>query len=129
MLKRQLDQAQTERMNNESKQLRNRALLNMVHNVSPANLPEKAAADPRYQELKKKYENSVLADDNAAREKASQQLSIWVKQIYIPELEAAEQAYRIEFQYYAIECDALAKKLQDQQQAEEKRKQPAAGRF
>ena len=101
----------------------------MVHNVSPANLTEKAAADPRYQELKKVYEKSVLAADSAAREKASQQLSIWVKEIYIPELEAAEKAYQIEFDYYALECDVLAKKLQDQQQAEEKRKQPASGRF
>lgn len=129
MLKRQLDQVQTERMNIESKQLRNQALLNMVDNVSPVNLPEKAAADPRYQELKKVYEKSVLAADSAAREKASQQLSTWVKEVYLPELVEAEKAYQIELKFYTSECARLAQKLKDRQKEEEKRKQPAGGHF
>ena len=92
--------------------------------------------DPSYRELKKEYEKSVLAEDKAVTEKASQRLSIWVKSIYLPELEAAEKAtstevdtWRKYVDAYAKYVDANANKLKELQQEEEKRKQPAAGRF
>ena len=136
MLKRQLGMAQSERMDAENRQIRTQTLLRMVKESDPVNLPEKAAADPRYQGLKKDYEKSVLAEDKAATEKTSQRLSIWVKSIYLPELEAAEKAtstevdtWRKYVDAYAKYVDANANKLKELQQAEEKRKQPAAGRF
>jgi tetratricopeptide (TPR) repeat protein len=129
MLKRQLGMAQSERMDAENRQIRTQTLLRMVKESDPVNLPEKAAVDPRYQELKKEYEKSVLAEDKAATEKASQRLSIWVKSIYLPELEAAEKATSTEVDTWQRHVDANANKLKDQQQEEEKRKQPATGRF
>lgn len=129
MLKRRLDLAQSETMSAESKFLGTRTLLQMVRESDPANLSEKAAVDPRYRELKKEYENSVLDKNPAATEKANRRLSIWVKSIYLPELEAAVKATSAEVNTWQNQCESLTAELKDRQKEEEKRKQPAGGHF
>jgi tetratricopeptide (TPR) repeat protein len=128
MLKRQLGMAQSERMDAENRLIRTQTLLRMVKESDPVNIPEKAAADPRYQELKKAYEKSVMAEDKAATEKATQRLSIWIKNIYLPELDAAVKATHTEVNRWQEECEVLAAQL-EQRKTEDQRKPSSGSRF
>jgi hypothetical protein len=93
---RELNRVKIQEMNanREIANLRNR--INMMQKPDPETLPEQAATDARYQQLKSQYEAALLgeADGTSPRgtegtKQALNKLRTWVQKIHLPELEAS----------------------------------------
>ncbi|MBI4658839.1 MAG: tetratricopeptide repeat protein [Verrucomicrobia bacterium] len=94
-----------------------RHLLGAVQNSAPELLPSAASADPRYQELKKAYQDAVVGGPESAVKPNRDKLTTWVEKIYIPELKSqVESAHRkvdglqSELVVWGNEMDAIGKR-------------------
>jgi hypothetical protein len=99
-LKFRLAQAKSAQFRAEQQARDAQYLCAQVKESNPVNLPAIAANDRRYQELKKEYENVLLDTSLSASTRQPkidpviEKLNLWVKAIYLPELEASVASAR-----------------------------------
>lgn len=100
-LENQMDRARVSAINAQQQLEELTTLYHAVRDAKPEALPARAAVDPRYQELKKVYQNNLLSgrDDMAVQE--IKRMQTWVEKILLPELKS--------------ELDFAGRRLQDSQ--------------